>query len=416
MKEDKKAVNDEGLKREHPIAKFFGIMFTAICAFVIGWIVKGMMPVPAAGGMPPGMMPPAPGDPLVKVESALLGTLNPPVSFIGHVEPIRDVDLEARISGYVTKVNFVEGSMVKKGDRLFEIDSEPYEATVSLRKAEMAQAEAEVERAELYLERLKSSDARGITQSDMDKAQSDVAAGKAKVAQAKAHLLLAEIDLKHCRITAPIAGKIGRAIANIGDYVAPSVGTLARIVQLDPVRVVFSVTDREYVGIREKIADDQLNAELRIRIKLPTGTIPDMVGERDFENNEMSPTTATLPVRVKFENKDKLLIPNSYVTVLIDAKTPAQYPVVSQSALMTDVDGEFVYVIGDDGKAHQRRVEIGDVENGRVEIHGGVKAGERVAVEGVLGLADGVTVRVADEPAAPVDGGASSSSGEGEVK
>lgn len=398
MNEEKYEIKDEGLKKEHPIAKFFGIMFTAICAFIIGFIVKGMMPV-HEGGIPPGMMPPPPGDPLVKVESAELGILNPPVSFIGHVEPIRDVDLGARISGYVTKVNFKEGSIVKEGDLLFEIDPEPYEAIVAVHKAELAQAEAEVDRAERYLKRLKASDVRGITQSDMDKSESDVASGKARVEQAKASLRLAEIDLKHCRITAPIAGKIGRTIANIGDYVAPSVGTLARIVQLDPIRVVFSVTDREYVGIREKIAEDLLNAELRIRIKLPTGTIPDLIGERDFEDNEMSSTTATLPVRVKFDNKDTLLVPNSYVTVLIDAKTPAKYPVVSQSALVTASDGDYVYVVGKNLKVSKRKVKLGDVENGRVELHDGLKPGERVVVEGVQGLIDGISVRiVGDEP------------------
>ena len=394
--ENKNEITDEGLTKEHPVAKFFGVLFTAICAFIIGFIVKGMMPTPQ-GGMPPGMMPPPPGDPLVKVQNAELGILNPPSEFIGHVEPIRDVDLGARISGYVTKVEFAEGAMVKQGDLLFEIDPEPYKATVAVRKAELAQAQAEVDRAEQYLKRLSASDARGITQADMDKAESDVAGGKARVEQARASLLLAEIDLKHCRITAPIDGKIGRSIANIGDYVAPSVGTLARIVQLDPIRVVFSVTDREYVGIREKIAEDKLNDELRLRLKLPTGTIPDLIGERDFEDNEMSAATATLPIRVKFDNNDRFLVPNSYVTVLIDARNPAKYPVVSQSALVTADDGEYVYVIDENNKARKRKVKTGDEEDGRIELHEGVKAGERVVIKGVQGLSDGTTVRIADE-------------------
>ena len=413
--EQKSKVSDDGMQSEHTAAKIFGVVFTALCAFIIGFIVKGLMPV-STGGIQPGMMPPAPGDPLVKVESAMPGTLNPPVSFIGHVEPVRDVDLGARTSGYVTKVNFKEGSFVKEGDLLFEIDSESYEATVSFRKAELAQAAAEIERAERYLKRLNDSDVRGITQADMDKAKSDVAGGKARVEQAKASLLLAEIDVKHCRIIAPIDGKIGKTIANIGDYVAPSVGTLARIVQLDPIRVVFSVTDREYVGIREKIAEDKLNDELRLRIKLPTGTIPDLIGVRDFEDNEMSSTTATLPIRIKFDNKDRFLIPNSYVTVLIDAKTPAKYPVVSQSALMTDAEGELVYVIGDDGKAQKRRIKVGDIENGRVEIHTGVAAGERVVVEGVLRLTEGVKVRMVGESPAPKEDKAASSTNEGVAK
>ncbi len=402
--EEKKESIDEGLRREHPVAKVFGVFVTAVCAFAIGWLVKGMMPAPQSGGMPPGMMPPPPGDPLVAVERAELGVLNPPVEFIGRVEPIRAVDLGARISGYVVRVNFIEGALVREGETLFEIDPEPYQATVALRRAELAQAEAEFARAERYLKRLNASDVRGITQSELDKAESDVAVGRARVDQARAKLQLAEIDLKHCRITAPIAGKIGRTVANIGDYVAPSIGTLARIVQTDPIRVVFSVTDREYVGIREKIADEKLSEELRLRLRLPTGTVPDLIGERDFEDSAMSAETATLPVRVKFDNRNGFLVPNSYVTVLVDAKTPSEYPIVSQSALITAAEGEYVYVLGEDGKVRRRAVKTGDVENGRVELHRGVVAGERVVVEGVLSLSDGAAVQVVGERVVAGDG------------
>ena len=415
---DKKKTKNDGLKKEHPVAKFLGVTFTAICAFIIGWIVKGMMPTSQGGGMPPGLMGAAPGDPLVKVESTVLDAINPPVEFIGRVEPIRDVDLGARISGYVTKVNFEEGALVKEGDLLFEIDPEPYEAVVALRQAELAQAQAEVERAERYLKRLNASDARGITQADMDKAESDVDAGRARVVQARAAMRLAEIDLKHCRIIAPIAGKIGRTIATVGDYVAPSVGTLARIVQLDPIRVVFSITDREYVGLREKIAEKELSKELRTRLRLPTGTVPEWVGQRDFENNEMSAETATLPVRIRFDNQEGLLVPNSYVTVLMDVKNPAQHTVVSERAVVATRDGDFVYVLGDDNKVQKRLVRIGDASGGRVELIEGVKVGERVVTEGVQGLTDGITVKVRDDQQAAVRTEAQSGStnrGAGEI-
>lgn len=399
MKEEEK-IEHKGLKKEHPIAKVFGCLFTAVCAFVIGWIVKGMIPERPMG-MAAGMMPPAAAA-LVKVDQATLGALNPPGEFIGRVEPIRDVNLGARISGYVTKVNFAEGAIVKEGDLLFEIDSESYGATVLLRKAELAQAVAEFARAESYLKRLNASDTRGITQADMDTAQSDVASGKARVEQAKASLLLAEIDFKHCLIHAPMDGKIGRTVATVGDYVAPAIGTLVRIVQIDPIRVVFSVTDREYIGLRERIAAEQLSDELRMRLMLPTGTIPDFIGVLDFEDNEMSAQTATLPVRIKFDNNDNFLVPNSYVKVLVDVRNPPQNPIVSQSSLVTGTEGDFVYVLSDDGKVQKRAVKTGDVAGGRVEIIDGIKAGERVVFEGILNLSDGVSVRVAgDKQAVP---------------
>jgi len=391
-----KDVNDEGLKKEHPVAKGIGFVLTAICMFGLGWIIKGMLP-DTPDGMPPGMMPPPPGDPLVRVESVAEEALNPPSSFIGHVEPIKDVNLVSRISGYVKEVNFKEGSLVKEGDLLFVIDREPYEALAAVRKAELGQALAEVDRAESYEKRLLASDTRGITQADLDKARSDAARSRAAVKQAEAQLLLAEIDLKYTHITAPIAGRIGRTLANIGEYVSPSTRSLARIVQVNPVRVVFSVTDRDFIGVRERIADDKMNAELRLRLKLPTGTVLDCIGERDFEDNEMSSATATLQVRARFDNSDGLLVPNGYVTVLVDAKAPAKYPVVAQSALVRGGDGsEYVYVISDQLIAQKRKVVTGDILDGRVELHQGVQPMERVAVEGVQGIVDGQPVRVAE--------------------
>ncbi|MFO7937484.1 MAG: efflux RND transporter periplasmic adaptor subunit [Kiritimatiellia bacterium] len=393
----KKIHSEEGTKRkEHPLARFLGVLFTAICAFVIGWLVKDIMP-DAEQGLPAGLLPAEDGEPLVRVERAGLKALNPPVDFIGRVEPVRDVDLGARVSGYVTKVNFKEGASVEEGDLLFEIDLEPYEAVVALRKAELAQVEAEVERAERYLKRLNASDARGITQADMDKAESDVAAGRAGVVQAQASVRMAEIDLKHCRIHAPISGKTGRAVATVGDYVAPSIGTLVRIVQMDPIRVVFSMTDREYFEWRDKISHERLWDTMRLRLRLPNGKIPDLSGEPDFENNEMSGRTANLSIRIRFSNTDGLLVPNSYVTVMIDEKDPHPYPVISQSALHTNSDGDFVYVLAESSKVVRRKVKTGDTFKGAVELMEGVKDGEKVVVEGVLNLSDGVKVRVDEE-------------------
>ncbi len=400
------------IKKEHPLAKCCGVAFTAICAFAIGWLVKGMMPA-SSGGMPQGMTDASAAEPLVKVKPATLGALNPPNEFIGRVEPIQDVDLGARISGYVTKVNFAEGALVEEGELLFEIDPEPYEAVVALRQAELIQAEAEVERADRYLKRLTASDKRGITQADMDKAESDVAAGRARVAQASANKCLADIDLKHCRIHAPIAGKVGRTVANVGDYVAPSVGTLVRIVQIDPIRVVFSVTDRHYIGFREKISAANLSDALRMRLVLPTGTIPDLLGTADFEDNEMSSQTATLPIRIRFDNRDNLLVPRSYVKVLVDLKDPPQYPIVPQSSLVTNSRGDFVYVLGDDNKVEMRSVKTGDVADGSVEIIEGIKVGDNIVFEGVLKISDGGSVRVVDEKEVNSDQNPESSSQNG---
>lgn len=387
---------DQAVKREHPVAVGVGWLLAAACLLGLGWLARGWVPPAAAGaGAPPAMGPPPGMAPLVVLEPAEEAALNPPATFIGHVEPVRDVDLRAQIDGYVKEVHFTEGSLVRTGDPLFTIDPEQYQARVTLRQAERAQAEAALDRAERYQKRLEESDARGISQTDLDTARSDVAQGRAAVQQAKANLALAEIDLKHTRIVAPIDGRIGRAVANVGDFVSPSLGTLVRIVQVDPIRVVFAVTDREYLKVRESIAEAAMQDVLRVRLRLPTGTILDVTGTRDFENNEMSADTATLSVRVRFKNPDGLLVPNGYVTVMIDQTSPKKWPTVSEAALLYGQGGAAVYVVGADNVAQARPVALGAQLDGRVEIRKGISVGEKVIVQGVQSVAPGQPVQVA---------------------
>lgn len=384
--------------REHPVAKAVGWLVTAACCVGLGWLGRGLMPAPKAGGDAAAMMAHAGlSAPQVVVTPAVASVLNPPIEYIGHVEAIRDVDLRAQIEGYVKAIHFVEGALVHTGDLLFTIDPEQYEAKLALRRAELAQAKAALDRDEKFLKRLESSDARGITQSDLDTARSAVAQGGAGVQQAEANLRLAEIDLKHTRIVAPIDGQIGRTVANVGDYVSPSLGTLVRIVQMDPVRVVFSLTDRDYVKVRENVEDGDIRDAFRIRLRLPTGTVPEMTGARDFENNEMSQDTATLPVRVRFDNAKGFLVPGGFVTVLIDQTNPATYPAIPQSALTVDKDGTYVYVVDAAGKVEQRRVTTGTALGGQVEVRDGLKTGERVIVQGVQKVRPGLTVQAVEQ-------------------
>ncbi len=381
-------------KREQPVAKLLGWLATAVCLVWLGWLGRGLMPQTGAGA-PPAMLGPPPGGATpVQVQPVEMIALNPPYEYIGRVEPIQDVELRAQIEGAVQGVHFKEGAIVKAGDLLFTIDPEQYEARVAVRKAEIGQAEAALDRGERYLKRLEVSDVRAITQTDLDTARSDVAQGRASILQAKANLAVAEIDLKHTRIIAPIGGRIGRTVANVGDYVSPALGTLVRIVQTDPIRVAFSVTDKDYLKVRENIAEAAIQEALRIRLRLPTGTVPEMTGTRDFEDNAMSSETATLSVRARFCNAQGLLVPNGYVTVLVDLADAPKRPVVPQEALLKDRDGAFAYVVDLEGRAQIRRVETGLVENGRVAILSGVQAGEKMVVQGVQKVVPGQPVHV----------------------
>lgn len=384
-------------KREHPAVKFMGWFVTAVCLLWLGWMARTLVPQKPAGGplSMAAMMGGAGGPPLVEVKPVEESEVNPPNAYIGRVEPIQDVELRAQVGGYVKQVHFKEGARVKTGDLLFTIDPEQYEARVAVRKAEIGQAEASLDRAERYLSRLERSDARAITQADLDTARSDVAQGRAAVKQAVANLALAEFDLKHTRILAPIDGRVGRTVANVGDYVAPSLGPLVRVVQVDPIRIAFSVTDKDYLKAIENFGAERVRDVLRIRFRLPTGTVPELVGLRDFEDNTMSADTATLSVRARFPNPNGLLVPDGYVTVLVDLANAPKSPVVPQEALQTDREGNFVYVVDEAGIAQRRPVATGSKTGGRVAVLSGVKTGERVVVQGTQKVISGQPVTLA---------------------
>lgn len=382
-------------KKEHPVIKGIGAVTLAAVCLGVGWLARSVVPgktVDPVAAAHAAMAAKGLAAPAVEVKTVAEMALNPPREYIARVEPIQDVALRAQVDGYIKQVHFEEGSLVKAGDLLFTIDPEQYEARVAVRKAEITQAEAALDRAERLLKRLESSDERAIVPSDLDKARSDVAAGKAAVASAKANLVLAEIDLKRTRIVAPITGRVGRTVANVGDYVAPSIGTLVRIVQTDPIRVAFSMTDKDYLGVRERVGDAEPQDALRFRLRLPTGTVPALTGRRDYEDNAMSADTATLSVRIRFDNKEGLLVPDGYVTMLVDLASPARVPVAQQEAVLADAEGPFVYVVDAQGKAERRRVELGIKADGVIAVTKGLKAGERMVTAGAQKLVPGVPV------------------------
>lgn len=383
-------------KREHPVLRGLGCIISAVVMVWIGWMAHSVMPTEeqddlsdtAASAAEQGTVP------QVEVIPVTEATLNPPTEYFGRVEPMQDVDLRAQIDGYVIKVHFTEGAMVKQGDLLYTIDPERYEAQVAVRKAEIGQEEAAFDSADRYLKRLEQSDSRAIIQRDLDTARSEVDKCRAAIKQAEANLVLAEFDLKHTEIRAPISGRIGRSTVFTGDYVAPSLGSLARIIQIDPIRVAFPVTDKDYLRMRSHSGGYELKNRIRIRLRMPTGEVPALFGVHDFDDNAMSPDTATLLVRARFDNSNDLLIPGGYVTVLADLTEPSTLPVVSQESLMLGEAGSFVYVVDENNIARARPVKRGVSSQGMVAVVEGLELGERVVRRGVLRVAPDQPVQV----------------------
>ena len=315
-----------------------------------------------------------------------------PSEYVGRVESIQSVSVKPQISGEIAKVCFKEGSLVKAGQLLFQIDPKQYEATVQLRKAELQQAEANLVTAEKYYKRVTAASERAVSATDRDTAEGNFLQAKAAVAQAKAALKLAQIDLGYCRITSPITGKIGRALYTKGNYVTPQITELASIVQMDPIRVSYPLPDRDYLDQLSLFKED--GSVYNTSLILSNGEKYNVPGKRDFENNRVDQTTGTIMMRLRFANKDGMLIPGEMVRVFTKPVKSHIVNAVPQTAVMADEQGDYVYVINADNTARQARVTLGREFGELREVTSGVEAGENVAVAGLQRLRPGAKVRI----------------------
>ena len=348
--------------------------------------------------------------PSVAVAEVRTVAFNPPSEYVGHVEPVQEVDILPHIEGYLKKVCFEEGAKVREGDVLFEIDDEQYVAALNLQKsnvrsaeAKVAVAKAEVDRAERYYRRLKDADDRGVMATERDTAETTLASARAAlksaeadVAEAKASMAIAEFNMKHTLVHSPISGRIGKALHHVGDFVSPSKSALAHVVQLDPIRVTFPITDRDCDSWRR--AAERENKDIRdtqrLRLVLPDGSVYGKTGTLDFGDNQMDRTTATVVMHVRFDNPTERLMPNQYVKVVSDERSPETVIAVPTLAMVKGTDDWCVWVVGEDSTVRRRAVVPGVAWEGRTAVKSGLRPGERVVFQGTHKLQDGCAVLV----------------------
>ena len=395
------------VKTKHPVAGLIGTILLAAVAFALGWAVRIIYTQREANAEKEAVtaqqMAMAMNRPVsVETTKAAKRDMNPPQHFMGHIEPIEEVDLRAQIDGTIAEVAFKEGSMVKEGDLLFQIDARVYEARVKQAEAALAKAKAASENADRYYARISKVDKRSVTEAEIDQAYANMLEARAAIAQCEADLANANINLGYTRITAPISGRIGQSLLKKGDYVAPSMGTLARIVQMDPVRVVFSVSDKLYLEGKKLSMKAGEDEGLRAQLQLADGTIYTHEGTLDFINNEMDSATASLSIRYSFPNPGQSLLANAYVSVLLSARVPTLRLAIPSNAVLANSTGDYVFVCKD-GKAERRIVKMGDRQMGYVEILSGLEEGEEVVTEGVVNVSEGSILKVIN-PAIPAEG------------
>jgi membrane fusion protein (multidrug efflux system) len=340
---------------------------------------------------------------LVKVATISEKHVNPPTEYVGHVEAIQYVDLRARVEGFIEQVKFKEGEQISAGDVLYIIESAPYKAKVNADRALVAQTEAILQKTSRRLRRLQAARSESIRATDMDNAVAEELLAKAQLEEAKANLVRAELDLSYTIIKAPISGRIGRTAYTRGNLVNLASGPLARIVQINPIRVVYPVSENDLLAIQTTLHDagnSRANPLLQPRIRLANSESYRESGRVDFVDNQVDISTGTIAVWARFDNHEGLLLPGQYVTVLINKQQPNIMPIVPQAAVIIDRQGASVLVVDGQDKVSKRSIVTGAAIGTVWSVKSGLQAGEKVIIQGIQKVKPGQIVRIdTDKPA-----------------
>ncbi|MEH6641000.1 efflux RND transporter periplasmic adaptor subunit [Vreelandella glaciei] len=325
--------------------------------------------------------PSSPPPPEVDVAEIIAQPVVLSESFTGRVEAAETVELRARVSGYIQEVAFEEGELVEQGDLLFLIDPRPYQARVSAAQADLAQARSqqaqagsEAERARVLLGR------QAISQEVHDQRQSALSNSRAMVDAATAALQTAELDLEYTRITAPVSGRIGRAMVTRGNLANADQSLLTTLVSIDPVHVYFEADEQAAFASQTLLTVDAPN---NLTIELGGDPQRQYKGTLDFIDNRLNPNTGTLQFRAVLANPEGRIRPGEFARVEMPVARLEQALLVDRKAVLTNQDRRYVYVVNENNQAEQRQVTTGRQVAERTVITEGLQAGDRVIVNGV---------------------------------
>ncbi len=352
----------------------------------------------------------APAPPPPSVEVAPVIQRDTPIynDWVATLDGFVNAQIQPRVAGYIIKQNYNEGEPVRKGDVLFEIDPRPFIAALDQAKAQLAQAEAQLGKATLDVERdTPLAEARAIARSQLDTEIQAKLGAQASVLAAKAAVEQAELNVEFTKVTSLVSGIAGIAQVQIGNLVGPS-SILTSVSQVDPIKAYFTVSEQVFIDFRRRFPTEQSRLEQRKRMPLQLvlgdGSIYEHTGTISFADREISAATGTIRVAGVFPNPNGLLRPGGYGRVRFSLNTVEGALLVPQRAV-TELQGSHqVAVVGNDSKVSIRPVVVGDRVGNLWIISSGVKAGERVIVEGLLKVRDGAVVTVVEGKSPQVGG------------
>jgi membrane fusion protein (multidrug efflux system) len=357
--------------------------------------LAGLLALAQAG--PAGAQQAAP-PPAVLVQTVEQKPIGQQSELIGRAAAVDKVDLRARVKGYLGPRKFTDGDLVKEGQLLFTIEPDTYQTTVDQKKAAHDSAKATLTNADGQLRRaselLRTNTGTQVT---YDQRLSEQLQAKANVEQTAADLRDAEIQLSYTEIRAPITGRIGRAAVSPGNLVGTDSSVLATVVSEQPMRVLFPVTQRELMDARRDGQGD--GSGIVVGLRLADGSMYKEKGKLDFIDVTVDAKTDGQIVRALFDNTDKALTDGMTLRVVIEEKNPTMVLAVQDAAIARDQTGPYVFTVNDKNVVEQRPIKTGVSRDGLTGVESGLKAGDKVIVQGQQKVRPGMAVNATPAPA-----------------
>jgi membrane fusion protein (multidrug efflux system) len=359
----------------------FILILILLCMFFTGCEKKGK----------PVAVPPS-----VTVVKVAKGDVISSTEIIGQAKAYDEVDLVARVQGFLTKINFTEGTVVTKGQLLFQIEKDQYQALVESAQAVLMKAQAVLDNAETtYNRQKKLFEENATAKKNLDDATAAQAEAKANVMQAQADITTATLNLGYTTINAPFDGRIGFYTYSEGNLVGPGSKRLANVVKIDPMRVQFNINEIDLVNLHLEKVKEQTAARENyvVLIQFQDGRVYNQEGKISFADNKVNSSTGTILIEALFPNPDQVVVPGMYVKVVLKDKEQKSALLIPQSSIQESQLGKFVLVVGADNKVSQCVVKTGIKSGPSIQVVEGLKEGEMVIVEGLQKVRLGAVVK-----------------------
>ena len=350
--------------------------------------------------------PPPPEVTVMKVESKDSSVT---FQFVGITESSQQVEVRARVDGFLDDRLYTEGSIIKKGDVMFRMDAKPFESQLDAAKAALAEQEARLWTARADLKRVKPlAKANAVSLKELDDSQGRVNAAAAAVEMARADVETAELNLGYTTIYAPVTGASSFARIQNGAYVDQKNSLLTYVAQLDPIWVDFSVSEDELLSLRSQRKKGQLqlpeDGMLDIELVMADGSVYPETGEIFFRDANYSTETGTFLLRATFANPEQELRPGQFVRVKVKGMIRPDAILVPQQAVLQGAQGFFVWIVDSEGKAQTRNVEVGDWQGDNWFVYKGLSDGDSLITDGIVRLAKGTPVKIVQPEAGESEG------------